>query len=115
MVQTPYAFVRSYGAVVGGLGDAGNKETVCGNQLHLDANNKPFWWNGGILRDKNRWDDRYMKFTHYAEGDDWQFETSCIKNKDKIKTLSSKEQELGELYIEIDKKRRNGELTSLLE
>jgi hypothetical protein len=56
-----------------------------------------------------------MKFTHYAEGDDWQFETSCVKNKDKIKTLSSKEQELGELYIEIDKKRRNGELISLLE
>ncbi|KAI8879398.1 glycosyltransferase family 71 protein [Backusella circina FSU 941] len=115
MVQTPYTFVRSYGAVIGGLGDAGNKDTVCGNQLHLDANQKPLWWNGGILRDKNRWSDRYLKFTHYAQGEDWQFETSCIKNKDKISKLSSKEQKLGALYIEIDKKRRNGELSTLLD
>ncbi|KAI8973405.1 mannosyltransferase putative-domain-containing protein [Mycotypha africana] len=104
MMQTPYAFVKSHGAVIGGLGDAGAEGTVCGNQLHLDLrDNRPWWWNGGILRDKNKWDDRYLKFTHYAEGEDWQFETSCIKEKDKIRELSTQEKQIGALLIKMDK------------
>jgi hypothetical protein len=107
MVQTPYTFIRSYGAVLGGLGDAGAKETVCGNQLHLDANGNPYWWNGGILRDKNKWSDRYMKFSHYAQGEDWEFSTSCIKETDKIKPLGEKEMAIGEAYIKLDKSHGN--------
>ncbi|KAG1472102.1 hypothetical protein G6F56_001739 [Rhizopus delemar] len=108
MSQTPYAFVRSIGAVLGGLGDAGAEGTVCGNQLHLDAvDNRPWWWNGGLLRDKNRWSNRYLTFSHFAEGSDWQFETSCIKEKNKIQKLTEKEQELGNRLIEMDKERKN--------
>ncbi|KAI8087668.1 mannosyltransferase putative-domain-containing protein [Gilbertella persicaria] len=107
MIQAPYAFVRSYGAVLGGLGDAGAAGTVCGNQLHLDTNdNRPWWWNGGILRDKNRWEDRYLKFTHFAEGEDWQFETSCIKETDKIRELNDREKAIGEELIQMDKRRK---------
>ncbi|CAO3657213.1 unnamed protein product [Mucor hiemalis] len=107
MIQAPYAFVKSFGAVIGGLGDAGAEGTVCGNQLHLDGNNKPWWWNGGILRDKNQWEDRYMKFTHFAEGEDWEFSTSCIKEKDKIKELTLSEREIGAKLISLDKKRKS--------
>lgn len=114
MVQTPYAFVKSYGAVIGGLGDAGEAGTVCGNQLHLDTlDNRPWWWNGGVLRDKNRWENRYLKFTHYAEGEKWQFETSCIKEKDRIYELNEKEREIGEELIKLDKKRRKELLGNL--
>lgn len=106
MIQAPYAFVKSVGAVIGGLGDAGAAGTVCGNQLHLDSHNKPWWWNGGILRDKNQWEDRYMKFTHFAEGEDWEFSTSCIKEKNKIKELTLTEREIGAKLIALDKKRK---------
>lgn len=106
MIQAPYSFIKSFGAVIGGLGDAGAQDTVCGNQLHLDTKGRPLWWNGGLLRDKNRWEHRYMKFTHFAEGEDWQFETSCIKETDKIKELSAAEREIGAQLIRMDKKRK---------
>ncbi|CAO3686647.1 hypothetical protein CU097_010190 [Rhizopus azygosporus] len=109
MVQTPYLFPRSYGAVLGGLGDAGAEGTVCGNQLHLDTNKRPWWWNGGLLRDKNRWENRYLIFTHYAEGEDWQFETSCIKEKDRIYELNEREKEIGAKLIELDKERKKAD------
>lgn len=116
MIQAPYAFVRSYGAVIGGLGDAGAAGTVCGNQLHLDTNNRPWWWNGGILRDKNKWDNRYTKFTHFAEGEDWEFDTSCIRNTDKIKELNEHEKTIGAQLIAMDKERKKKQLgTNLAE
>ncbi|KAG0167694.1 hypothetical protein DFQ28_005802 [Apophysomyces sp. BC1034] len=109
MVQTPYAFVKSYGAVIGGLGDAGASNNVCGNQLHLDVNNKPWWWNGGLVRDKYKMPDRYLTFTHYAEGEDWDFDTSCVKDTDKIHRFTSKEHQLALSYVELDKQRQKDE------
>ncbi|KAI9356942.1 mannosyltransferase putative-domain-containing protein [Pilaira anomala] len=105
MSSTPYSFIKSFGAVIGGLGDAGADNTVCGNQLHLDSNNKPMWWNGGLLRDKNKWENRYMKFTHFAEGQDWEFGTSCIRETDKIVELSDYEKEIGAKLIAMDKEK----------
>lgn len=109
MMQTPYSFIKSYGAVIGGLGDAGDPTTVCGTQLHLGVDHEPLWWNGGLLRDKNKWPDRYLTFTHYAEGDDWEFETSCIKNKDRIREFSQKERNLALQYVALDGQRRKDE------
>lgn len=106
MIQAPYAFVKSYGAVIGGLGDAGAADTVCGNQLHLDTNNRPWWWNGGVLRDKNKWENRYLKFTHFAQGEDWEFGTSCIRETDKISELNQEERAFGAQLIAMDKKRK---------
>lgn len=105
MMQTPYAFLRSYGAVIGGLGDGGTEDTVCGNQLHLGVDKQPLWWNGGLLRDKNKWPGRYLTFTHYAEGEDWQFETSCIKEKDRIREITDEQRNLAMSYINLDKQR----------
>ncbi|CAO3657949.1 unnamed protein product [Umbelopsis ramanniana] len=110
MMQTPYAFVSSYGAVIGGLGDGGEPTRVCGNQLHLGVDGRPWWWNGGLLRDKNRWPDRYMKFTHFAEGEDWDFETSCIVEEDGIKELTKQEKTLTESFLVIDAKRKKDQL-----
>ncbi|KAI8978158.1 mannosyltransferase putative-domain-containing protein [Pilobolus umbonatus] len=106
MVQTPYAFVRSVGGVIGGIGDGGNKSTVCGNLVHLGADNRPLWWNGGLLRNKNKWASRYMKFEHFAEGEKWDFDNSCIKETDKIRKLNQRERKLGAEYIKLDKLRR---------
>ncbi|KAG0180841.1 hypothetical protein DFQ29_009980 [Apophysomyces sp. BC1021] len=106
MVQTPYAFIRSFGAVIGGLGDAGDPSTVCGNQLHLDVDQEPLWWNGGLLRDKNRWPTRYLTFTHYATGEDWEFKSSCIKETDGIRELNTNEKRLASEYLELDRQRR---------
>ncbi|KAI8064627.1 mannosyltransferase putative-domain-containing protein [Gongronella butleri] len=102
MMQTPYAFVKSHAAVLGALGDAGDDNTVCGNIMHLDAQGKPYWWNGAIYRDKNRWHDRYMKFESYAIGESWEFETSCIKETDQIHTLSDEFKKIGQQYIKND-------------
>ncbi|KAG2208945.1 hypothetical protein INT47_011085 [Mucor saturninus] len=109
MISAPYVFIKSYGAVIGGLGDAGATGTVCGNQLHLDTHNKPMWWNGGLLRDKNKWDDRYMKFTHFSQGDDWEFGSSCIRETDRIVELTATEKDIGAQLVAMDKKRRQKE------
>ncbi|ORZ08186.1 mannosyltransferase putative-domain-containing protein [Absidia repens] len=103
MVQTPYAFVKTHGGVLGGLGDGGDPARVCGNILHLDAKQKPYWWNGGLLRDKNKWPDRYLLFTHYAQGENWDFETSCIKETNQIYEFSNKDKETARLFMKYDK------------
>ncbi|KAF7726992.1 hypothetical protein EC973_008105 [Apophysomyces ossiformis] len=109
MVQTPYAFVKSYGAVIGALGDAGAADNVCGNQLHMDANDQPWWWNGGLVRDKYKMADRYLTFTHYAEGEDWDFDTSCVKNTDKIRNFTDEQHQIALSYVELDKQRKKDE------
>ncbi|KAI8330611.1 mannosyltransferase putative-domain-containing protein [Chlamydoabsidia padenii] len=103
MVQTPYAFVKSYGGVLGGLGDGGDPSRVCGNILHFDANRKPYWWNGGLLRNKNKWSDRYLIFSHYAFGEDWDFDTSCIKETDQIHEFNAQEKDIVQQFITYDK------------
>ncbi|KAI8079999.1 mannosyltransferase putative-domain-containing protein [Halteromyces radiatus] len=110
MVQTPYAFVKSHGGVLGGLGDGGDPSRVCGNILHLDAYQKPYWWNGGLLRDKNKWPDRYMKFTHYAQGEDWDFDTSCIKETDQIHEFNNKEKGIAKLFMKADEEMKEFDL-----
>lgn len=107
MVQTPYAFIKSYAGVLGGLDDGGDPSHVCGNLLHFDAEKNPLWWNGGLLRNKYKWNDKYLKFTHYAIGDDWDFDNSCIKNTDQIYELKTKYQELAKQYVKQDKELKN--------
>ena len=107
MVQTPYTFSKSNGIVVGGLGDAGDKSTVCGNIGHLGVDGRPLWWNGGLLRNKHKWANRFLKFTHFAEGNDWEFETSCIKETDKIQTLTQQEYDIGQRFVEIELQRKS--------
>ncbi|KAI7855018.1 mannosyltransferase putative-domain-containing protein [Circinella umbellata] len=109
MVQTPYSFIKTYGGVIGGLGDAGDPSMVCGNQLHFGVDRQPLWFNGGLLRDKNQWPDRYLKFTHYAEGNDWEFGTSCIKDTDRIREFTAEEQKIAAKFVELDQLRRKDE------
>ncbi|KAH8552360.1 mannosyltransferase putative-domain-containing protein [Umbelopsis sp. PMI_123] len=109
MTQTPYAFIKSYGAVIGGLGHKGDPSQVCGNQLHLGTDGRPLWWNGGMFRDKNKYPDEYLQFTHYAMGQDWEFQTSCIIETDHIYQTTPEEQHLGERYIQLDAQRKHDE------
>ncbi|CDS14050.1 hypothetical protein LRAMOSA06221 [Lichtheimia ramosa] len=109
MVQTPYSFIKSYGAVIGSLDDQPDGSMVCGNQLHLGVDRQPLWWNGGLLRDKNKWPDLYLSFTHYAEGQDWDFQSSCIKDTNHIRELSFTERALTQAYMAIDAQRKEDE------
>lgn len=105
-MQTAYTFVKSHAAVIGGLGDGGDPHQVCGNMVHLDIDGRPWWWNGGLLRNKRIWQDRYMKFTHFATGEDWDFDNSCIKDQGGIKELSKEEKALTDTFLAIDIQRK---------
>ncbi|OAD07974.1 glycosyltransferase family 71 protein, partial [Mucor lusitanicus CBS 277.49] len=55
VMQTPYAFVKSFAGVIGNHGrggDDGSPDYLCGNEIHFDANEKPLWLNGGLYRNK---------------------------------------------------------------
>ncbi|KAG0347899.1 hypothetical protein BG004_006618 [Podila humilis] len=81
MVQEPYAFIKSYGGVIGELktdpaaataamNQNSNKEkkSVCGAQLHEDHLGQPLWWNGGLYRNKNSGVTRYLDFGYWMTG-----------------------------------------------
>lgn len=111
-MQTPYAFVKSFGAVIGNMGrgsDDGEPTQVCGNQLHLDTENVPLWLNGGLYRNKNKLPLEYLNFTHFAQGQDWEFETNCIRETDKISQLSTKQRKIALDSIDIDIQRAKDE------
>jgi len=105
-MQTAYAFVKTHAGVIGGLGDGGDPNQVCGNMVHLDIDGRPWWWNGGLLRNKRIWQDRYMKFTHFATGEDWDFGNACIKDQGGIKELSKEEKALTDTFLAIDIQRK---------
>ncbi|KAF9185280.1 hypothetical protein BGZ51_002755 [Haplosporangium sp. Z 767] len=67
MIQEPYAFMRSYGGVIGELRPDDN-ESVCGAQLHQDHRGQPLWWNGGLYRNKNSGVNRYLQFDYWMAG-----------------------------------------------
>ncbi|KAG2229777.1 hypothetical protein INT48_006257 [Thamnidium elegans] len=105
IMQTPYSFIKSYGAVIGNMGrggDDGDTSYVCGVQLHLDTSGLPLWLNGGLYRNKNKQPFEYLNFTHYAEGEDWQFETHCIKDTDKIYEIPNRLRSVALASIKID-------------
>ncbi|GAN08195.1 conserved hypothetical protein [Mucor ambiguus] len=109
VTQTPYAFVKSYAGVIGshGRGDTdGSPEYICGNQIHLDAEGRPLWLNGGLYRNKHaKGGLEYLNFTHFSTGSDWDFGSSCIKNKDTVHDLDPVQRVHALASIEIDKKR----------
>lgn len=102
MTQTPYAFIKSYGAAFGGKALEGDTNRVCGNQLHLGTDGRPFWWNGGIARDKNKHADEYTKYSHFASGNNWEFLTSCVQETDKVYETTPEEQHIVEQFIQLD-------------
>ncbi|KAF9425269.1 hypothetical protein BGZ76_003355 [Entomortierella beljakovae] len=80
MVQEPFAFVKSYPGVIGEIRDDPKLEgaetkrkiiedpSVCGAQLHLDYQEQPMWWNGGLMRNKNSGVKRDLNFGFFMKG-----------------------------------------------
>ncbi|KAG0202383.1 hypothetical protein BGX28_005074 [Mortierella sp. GBA30] len=72
MVQEPYAFVKSYGGVIGEMRE--KKESnidvraVCGPMLHLDHMGRLMWWNGGLMRAKHMGITRAPDFRFWISG-----------------------------------------------
>ncbi|KAG0052506.1 hypothetical protein BGZ83_002491 [Gryganskiella cystojenkinii] len=67
MIQEPYCFMRNYGGVIGEL-RPNDDQSVCGAQLHEDHEGQPLWWNGGLYRNKNSRDYRYLDFGYWMTG-----------------------------------------------
>ncbi|KAG2208296.1 hypothetical protein INT47_006152, partial [Mucor saturninus] len=112
MMQTPYAFIKSFGAVIGNMGrggEDGDPTQVCGNQLHLDTEQVPLWLNGGLYRDKHKQPLEYLNFTHFAQGNDWDFQTSCIRETNRISVLSKTLHQVAMDSIQIDIQRAKDE------
>ncbi|KAF9157225.1 hypothetical protein DFQ26_008963 [Actinomortierella ambigua] len=108
MVQEPYAFTPYYGGVIGDFGDHGEKDRICGNQLHFMADGRPIWWNGGLLRDKYAKENvHYLKYQGYLYDEDgpWDFGTSCISPRrvDSIREMPWKERQKIFEYLKIDR------------
>ncbi|KAI1317076.1 hypothetical protein EDD11_009059 [Mortierella claussenii] len=81
LIQEPYAFMRSYGGVIGEL-RPDNAKFVCGAQLHLDAHGRPLWWNGGLYRNKNAGVTRYLRFDYWMAGGGQQQHREWITNSE---------------------------------
>ncbi|KAF9345264.1 hypothetical protein BGX26_003348 [Mortierella sp. AD094] len=84
MIQEPYAFVRNYGGVVGELRED-DDSSVCGALLHLDHRGRPFWWNGGVMRNKNEGIKRDLLFGYWMFGGGAQEHRERIVRADDLK------------------------------
>ncbi|KAF9951250.1 hypothetical protein BGZ72_007204 [Mortierella alpina] len=108
MVQEPYAFVKSYGGVIGEMRDDPREEeaneeearhdkrqrpvidepAVCGAQLHLDHTGRPMWWNGGLMRNKNEGVKRELQFGYWMGGGGLQVHRERnVRQKDLVRDL----------------------------
>lgn len=54
MMLNSCSFIKAYGSVIGGLGDAGDPATICETDLHLGVNHRSLWWNDGLFCGKNK-------------------------------------------------------------
>ncbi|KAJ3112900.1 hypothetical protein HDU96_004026 [Phlyctochytrium bullatum] len=108
MMRVPYHFNPSYGGAIGYKDDRG---AVCGGLYHVDENRKPFWWNGGVVSNKNQGANLYLDFK-YAAADvkasevRWEWETDtrpfCItyeNNSGSPTELSDSEKILASKYV----------------
>ncbi|KAG0213518.1 hypothetical protein BGX28_004154 [Mortierella sp. GBA30] len=117
MVQEPYAFVKSYGGVIGEMRDDPRQEneilreqaqgqgsvleqkkdiqrrlidvpSVCGAQLHQDYLGRPMWWNGGLMRNKNEGIKRDLDFGFWMAGGGMQTRRErFVREKDMLREL----------------------------
>ncbi|KAL7323854.1 hypothetical protein PS15p_210451 [Mucor circinelloides] len=108
VMQTPYAFVKSFAGVIGDHGrggDDGSPDYLCGNEIHFDANEKPLWLNGGLYRNKHAKNGlEYLNFTYYAFGDEWELKSGCLKSKENMYLLDPEQKTYALASIELDKK-----------
>ena len=67
----PYAFHPTYAGIIGPIGanDEGVPEICSPQPLQTDRDNRPFWFNSGIMEDKTHEDNRqYANLSHYIPG-----------------------------------------------
>jgi hypothetical protein len=105
LIQMPYSFIPTLTASIGEIKDTG-QNVVCGHILHLDENQRPIWWNGGMLR------NRYISVKQLLTIDGWLYEGrwvikaySCLTNTgETAKKFSQDQQRLINDYRLITKK-----------
>ncbi|KFH64198.1 hypothetical protein MVEG_10023 [Podila verticillata NRRL 6337] len=60
-------FMRASAGVIG-LKHTTKEHTVCGCQLHVDAEERPLWWSGDLIRNKNSNNQRPLQFDYWMHG-----------------------------------------------
>jgi hypothetical protein len=63
MVEELYAY---YPTPAGSSGVMNSNKELCGTVTHVDTENRVFWINDGILKDKNLWDSPMQELTYYS-------------------------------------------------
>ncbi|KAI9335081.1 mannosyltransferase putative-domain-containing protein [Obelidium mucronatum] len=112
--RVPYRFNAGYSGAVGFRDHvSGKQERVCGNNFHVDEELRPFWWNGGVLRNKGKSLERVMDFEVAAYDSErsmekWDWETDetpfCLRPmfpQREILPLSKEEKDVGARYIQL--------------
>ncbi|KAJ3121263.1 hypothetical protein HK100_012451 [Physocladia obscura] len=113
ILRVPYAFPQTFGGTVGYKNELGQ---ICGGLFHTDEKEQPFWWNGGVLKNKHgSMNDGFMHFD-YAAFDTtgvkvqwvWETETSpfCMESRfpeKEVIALGPILKEIGEKYVQIYK------------
>ncbi|KAJ1556824.1 hypothetical protein HK096_010599, partial [Nowakowskiella sp. JEL0078] len=111
LLRLPYSFRGPYGGVIGYQEDG----EICGGLLHGDEQEKPFWWNGGVLVNKRVHRDRYYDFTHFAfdrtsnvgwkwDNDDKPFCMTPMDSANSAVTLNEHDKLLAKQMVELDRK-----------
>ncbi|KAJ3084754.1 hypothetical protein HK102_000565 [Quaeritorhiza haematococci] len=113
LIHLPYDFAPNYGGTVGYKQESDG--AICGGLYHVDENERPLWWNGGIQVNKYFHIDRYLTFNWVAtdrtgENPQWQWETEnspfCLtptNKKEEIKALTASEAYLAAKFVELAK------------
>ncbi|KAJ3026283.1 UNVERIFIED_CONTAM: hypothetical protein HDU68_005913 [Siphonaria sp. JEL0065] len=111
LLRVPFKFSPGYSGAVGYKVD----EVVCGSNFHTDEKLKPFWWNGGVLQNRRKNGEVFMKFEYAAFDSErdtlkWKEETAespfCLQPmfpEVEVRKLSESEKGIGLAYIQMYK------------
>jgi hypothetical protein len=105
IIQMPYSFIPTLTAAIGQIINNGVENRVCGHILHLDENNRPIWWNGGMFRNRYIDGKHLLAIEGWANEGQWRLQAySCLMNVGQsTKQFSQYHKQLINGYVNITK------------
>ncbi|KAJ3327316.1 hypothetical protein HDU76_012014 [Blyttiomyces sp. JEL0837] len=66
--RVPWSLTPATGSYAGSIGKLDPEGRVCGLNLHVDENFRPFWWNGGVIEEKSASpsERKFINFENWA-------------------------------------------------
>ena len=102
----PYAFEEHNGAAIGHTYELEGKKKVCGFTIaHLDAEDAPLWYNGGLLKNKVTSHDEFDVPATWMVNDTWEKDAtrrdlSCMAGG-AVKNVAAKEREIVQRSVDL--------------